>query len=138
MAFFKKSAKKTEAKVASDATPAKAGAQKSEETPKAAKKAAPAVTGEAHRVLIRPVVTEKSTAMGSRGVYVFAVSPSANKLSIKAAVKKVYGVEPVRVQVINLLGKKIRTRTGYGNRKSWKKAVVTLKKGQSIDVFANA
>ncbi len=137
MAFFKKSASK-------DAAPAKAGAQKTKaaeakvEAPKAEKKAAPATTGEAHRVLIRPIVTEKSSAMGSKGAYVFAVNPKANKLQIKAAVKSVYGVDAVAVRVQNFLGKPVRTRSGYGSRKSWKKAVVTLKKGQSLDVFANA
>jgi large subunit ribosomal protein L23 len=99
--------------------------------------AEPRATGDAFRVLVRPIVTEKSSRLSKDGTYVFEVSSGANKLSVKQAVKAVYHVEPEEVRVLRVLGKPVRTRAGYGRRKSWKKAIVTLKKGQTIDVFAS-
>ena len=98
-------------------------------------KVVPTVTGDAYKVLVRPIVTEKSSKMAKDGKYVFAVSMESNKIGIKQAVKAVYGVDPVSVQVMRILGKPVKNRYGYGRRKHWRKAIVTLKSGQSIDVF---
>jgi large subunit ribosomal protein L23 len=103
-----------------------------------AKKAAPAETGDAHRLLMRPLVTEKSSAMSKNGTYVFAVAPDATKLEVKTAIKSVYGVDVADVRVMVVRGKRVRTRTGFSHRKNWRKAIVTLKKGTTLDVFANA
>ena len=101
--------------------------------------AAPArETGDAYRILVRPLVTEKTTVMAKDGKYAFEVAVSANKLAIKKAVKDLYGVEVVDVTVMSVYGKPVRARHGRSRRSTWRKAVVTLKKGQSIDVFANA
>ena len=126
-----KPAKKEEAKKGK----AEAQAPKAEE---AKKIELPATTGDAHRVLLRPIVTEKSSAMASRGTYVFAVATDANKHEVKNAVKAVYGHLPTDVRIMNVQGKPIRTRNGYGQRKDWRKAIVTLKEGESIDLFAHA
>ena len=114
----------------------KAAPEKSEEKKPAVQ--LPATTGDAHRVLLRPIVTEKSSAMASHGTYVFAVASDANKLEVKKAVKAVYGHLPTDVRIMNVQGKLVRAKTGYGRRKDWRKAIVVLKKGETIDVFAHA
>ncbi len=139
MGFFNR-AKKDETKKAAAGKPAAPKAKAPEPKPaEAAVPAAPVVmsTGEAHRVLVRPLVTEKGTAMAKEGKYVFEISARTNKLEIKKAVKAVYGVDAKEVRVMTVLGKPVRSRTGYGRRSDWRKAVVTLKKGQSIDLFAS-
>ena len=74
--------------------------------------------------------------MNARGGYAFEVADGANKISIKKAVKDLYGVDAVAVRVLRVLGKPVRTRAGYSRRSTWRKAYVTLKPGQTLDVFA--
>jgi len=88
-------------------------------------------TGRAYHILIRPVITEKLTMEGKYG---FRVSRDANKVEIAKAVTKVYGVLPVAVNIVNVRGKKIRYGRTSGTTAAWKKAVVTLKKGDKIDI----
>lgn len=95
-------------------------------------------TGHAYRILVRPLVTEKTTALQQLGQYAFEVTKGANKMEVRKAVKAVYGVTPTSVRVITVLGKPVRSRTGMSRRSSWRKAMVTLKKGDRIDLFANA
>jgi large subunit ribosomal protein L23 len=113
---------------------------KKEEAKKEEVKAAPAPreTGHAYRILIRPIVTEKSTRLGRVNQYAFEVAMTANKPEIRKAVKAVYGVTPTDVRVMRVLGKPVRTRAGKSRRSDWRKALVTLKKGDRIDQFANA
>jgi large subunit ribosomal protein L23 len=92
-------------------------------------------------VLIEPVVTEKvNTQMERSGRYTFVVDKKANKLEIKTAVEQVYGVKVDDVNTIVVPGKfKSRyTKGGFVNgvKPSYKKAVVTLAKGESIDLFS--
>jgi len=95
-------------------------------------------TGSAYKILVRPLVTEKTTALQRLGQYAFEVTKGANKVEIRKAVKAVYGVTPTDVRVITVLGKPVRSRTGFSRRSNWRKALVTLKKGDRIDLFANA
>lgn len=95
-------------------------------------------TGSAYRVLVRPIVTEKTTMLGKVNQYAFEVAMTANKLEIRKAVKAVYGVEPQEIRVLRFAGKPVRTRAGKSHRSAWRKAIVTLKKGDRIDLFANA
>src|SRR5689334_1804120 len=95
-------------------------------------------TGSAYKVLVRPLVTEKTTALQQLGQYAFEVAKDANKVEVRKAVKAVYGVMPTDVRVITVLGKPVRSRTGMSRRSSCRKAIVTLKKGDRIDLFANA
>ncbi|MBU1130802.1 50S ribosomal protein L23 [Patescibacteria group bacterium] len=92
-------------------------------------------TKEAYKYLIRPLVTEKGTYLGAQNKYIFEVSRAANKIEIKKAIKAVYGVNPTKVNIINLSGKKIRYGRIRGETKAAKKAVVTLKEGESIQVY---
>lgn len=132
----KKADAKAEKKAAAKPT-AKKSEKKADTKPAAKKpvKKAASDTGNAHRVLLRPIVTEKSMQLSEMGQYVFEVAPKANKIEIKKAVKAVYDVEPTDVAVMRILGKPTRTRYGRGRRKHWRKAIVTLKKGQSIELF---
>ncbi len=90
-----------------------------------------------YEVLRRPVITEKSTLLAERGKYVFEVSRDATKWMIKEAVQKAFEVDVKQVNVMSVKGKMKR----YGRRpkpqRSWKKAVVTLKQGDTIELFAS-
>jgi large subunit ribosomal protein L23 len=92
-------------------------------------------------VLVRPVITEKVNAQMERsGRYTFVVDKKANKLEIKKAVEEFYGVKVNNVNTVVVPGKsKSRfTKAGYiqGVKPSYKKAVVTLAEGDSIDLFS--
>ncbi|MBF0382614.1 MAG: 50S ribosomal protein L23 [Magnetococcales bacterium] len=90
-----------------------------------------------YNVLFAPKITEKSTLCNERGnQVVFKVATWANKIQIKAAVEKLFSVEVVSVQTMNNKGKNKRFGQIMGKRNDWKKAVVRLKEGQSIDFFA--
>ena len=86
-------------------------------------------------LLIKPVVSEKSYALLDDNKYTFVVDPRANKTQIKQAVEAVFSVKVTGVNTINRQGKRKRTRFGYGQRKSVKRAIVTLRAGDRIDVF---
>ncbi len=88
-------------------------------------------------VILRPVVTEKSSGLMDEGKYTFEVDPRANKTEIKIAIEKIFGVKVAKVATQNRAGKVVRTRDGLGKRKSIKRAIVTLAEG-SIDVFGVA
>lgn len=86
-------------------------------------------------IIIKPVISEKSTGMMEDNKYVFKVAPAANKLTVKIAVKEIFGVMPEKVNIINVRGKNRRLRYKMGKRSAWKKAVVTLKAGDKIEIF---
>ena len=87
------------------------------------------------RVIVRPVVTEKTTDMGENDKYVFEVASEANKAEVKQAVEKFFGVKVVDVHTLNMKGKPKRLGRHMGRRKDWKKAIVTLQSGDKIDLF---
>jgi len=86
-------------------------------------------------ILIKPVVTEKSYSLAGQNKYTFVVAPEANKVEIKKAVEDLFKVKVLKVNTLNVKGKprRIRGRTGY--RPDYKKAVVTLRPGDKIEVF---
>ncbi|MEN9918497.1 MAG: ribosomal protein [Bacteroidota bacterium] len=94
-------------------------------------------------VLIKPILTEKQTAITEKFPtrYGFRVQPSANKVEIKNAVEKMYGVKVDRVNTMNYDGKRKSrfTKAGVisGRTSAYKKAIVTLKEGEVIDFFSN-
>ncbi|HOW32739.1 MAG TPA: 50S ribosomal protein L23 [Bacteroidales bacterium] len=93
-------------------------------------------------IIIKPIITEKMTAQGEKlSRYGFIVNKSANKLQIKKAVKELYGVEVEEVNTMNYEGKyKSRyTKSGLlaGRANSYKKAIITLAKGETIDFYSN-
>jgi large subunit ribosomal protein L23 len=89
----------------------------------------------AYRVLLKPLITEKAASMGSADKYVFEVSIDSNKIEVANAVEEVYGIRPLSVNVIKMEGKRKRQGRKIGKRKDWKKAMVTLPKGKTIDIY---
>mgnify|MGYP003334678191 FL=1 len=92
-------------------------------------------------VLVKPHITEKSTALSQKGRYVFVVKRDANKIDIKKEVEKMYGVSVASVNTMIRPGKLKQRYTKRGTAKGiaggMKKAVVTLTAGDSIDFYAN-
>jgi len=86
-------------------------------------------------VLIKPVVSEKSYSLLDENKYTFIVRPDANKTQIKQAVEQVFGVTVLNVNTLNRQGKQLRTRFGLGKRPNTKRAIVTVKADQRIDLF---
>jgi large subunit ribosomal protein L23 len=86
-------------------------------------------------ILIAPVVSEKSYGLLDQNRYTFLVHPDANKTEIKIAVEKVFNVKVTGVNTLNREGKRRRTRFGWGQRKSTKRAIVSVAEGQRIDIF---
>jgi large subunit ribosomal protein L23 len=87
-------------------------------------------------IIIRPVVTERSTIdADERGAYTFIVDKAANKIEIRTAVEKLFGVKVDAVRTMNYRGKVRRLGTNIGKRASYKKAVVKLAEGERIDVY---
>ena len=82
----------------------------------------------------RPLVTEKSTDLSTLGKYVFIVKPNANKQEVKKAIKEIYKVDVVAVNMVNQHGKSKRLGQVRGKQSGHKKAIVTLKAGQKIDI----
>jgi large subunit ribosomal protein L23 len=91
--------------------------------------------GTAYRILVKPLITEKATNLGTENKYVFEVQVKANKVEVKKAIKEVYGIEPISVNMIKYDGKRVRRGGTIGRKKNWKKAIVTLSKGKSINIY---
>jgi large subunit ribosomal protein L23 len=92
-------------------------------------------------ILKRPLVTEKVSALNEKGKYGFIVELTANKVEIKAAVEKMYGVNVEKISTLSVMGKlKTRfTKAGVlaGRKPNYKKAIVTLAQGEVIDFYSN-
>ncbi|HOD55152.1 MAG TPA: 50S ribosomal protein L23 [Candidatus Cloacimonadota bacterium] len=87
-------------------------------------------------IIITPMFTEKSTqALTAQNAYTFKVSINANKIEIKKAVEKIFSVDVIDVNTIRMAGKPKRMGRFEGKRADWKKAVVTVKSGQTIADF---
>lgn len=85
-------------------------------------------------ILIRPILTEKTTLLEKEGKYLFEVSAQANKIEIKKAIEKIYKVKPVKINIIKMRGKSVRYGRTTGKTKNWKKAIITLEKGKKIEL----
>jgi large subunit ribosomal protein L23 len=89
-----------------------------------------------HRTIVRPLVTEKtSAAYQERGEYTFEVARDANKTAIRSAIEQLFGVKVTGVWTSNQRGKERRTGGSIGRRPHWKKAIVKLREGDSIEIF---
>jgi len=86
-------------------------------------------------ILIEPVLSEKANQLREEGKYVFKVDPKATKIQIKEAVRKLFNVNPVSCNVMNVGGKPKRLRYRKGYTSTWKKAIVRLSKGEKISIF---
>ena len=86
-------------------------------------------------VIVRPIVSERSFDLMGQNKYTFEVAKQAPKEEIAAAVEKLFGVHVLKVNTINVKPKKKRVRYVAGMTRSWKKAVVTIADGETIEVF---
>jgi large subunit ribosomal protein L23 len=86
-------------------------------------------------IVIRPVISEKSYDMIEQNRYTFEVAKTASKPQIAQAVTEIFGVTVSKVNTMNVKGKPRRVRVAKGKTRDWKKAVVTLKAGDSIEFF---
>ena len=91
-------------------------------------------------ILKRPIITEKTQGLNTKNKYTFEVGRDANKISITAAIEKMYGVTVEKVNTITQIGKKksrmTKTKISSGRTSTYKKAIVTLKEGEIIDFYA--
>lgn len=88
-----------------------------------------------HEVLIRPIVTERSTGLMEENKYTFKVDKNANKIEIKYAVETLFKVNVTDVKTMNVKGKLKRQGRTQGFTPSWKKAIVTVQAGQRLPIF---
>lgn len=89
----------------------------------------------AREIIIKPVVTEKSVDLMQENKYCFRVAKDANKIEIKNAIEEIFKVTVINVNTVNVHGKMKRMGRTQGKTASWKKAIVTLREGDSIEVF---
>jgi large subunit ribosomal protein L23 len=89
-----------------------------------------------HRTIVRPLITEKtSAAYQDRAEYVFEVHPDATKTQIRSAIEQLFGVKVTGVWTSNQRGKTKRVGNSIGRKPNWKKAIVKLREGDTIEIF---
>jgi large subunit ribosomal protein L23 len=86
-------------------------------------------------IIVAPVVSEKSYSVLDQNWYTFEVRPDANKTQIKIAIQQIFNVRVLTVNTANREGKRKRTKTGWGQRKATKRAMVKLADGDRIEAF---
>jgi large subunit ribosomal protein L23 len=132
LSFFKK--KKTEEKKESEKKAVRQGSEKAKtEIPKSKKERKGKPTN--YRILKSLHVTEKATDLSKNNQYVFEVFPRSNKTEIKKAVEETFNIDVIKVNIIKTPGKKRRQGRTLGWKKGYKKAIVSIKKGQKIDIL---
>ena len=92
---------------------------------------------DARSIIIRPIVTEHSYDMIEMNKYTFEVARDANKIEIAKAVEEIFGVTVKKVNTMNVKPKKKRVRYIAGYTRTWKKAMVTIAEGETIEIFAS-
>lgn len=134
--------KETKSKKAFAAVPAAAevvatkGKAKKAEKVSTAPKATASMSHVVQRILLRPIVTEKSSRGAAQSQYTFEVAVNATKSDVQQSVHHLYGVMPVAVNVVTLRGKVVRFGRTFGRTVNRKKAIVTLPAGKTIDVVS--
>lgn len=127
--------KDVDVKIASDnkdSKPQTTGASKKVSVKKDPKKV---IDENAYRIISFPMITEKATDLAGLNKYVFSVPVNVNKNEVAKAVKSIYGVEPVKVNMVKKSGKKVRYGRRFGKTKDFKKAIVTLRAEDRIEVY---
>ena len=93
----------------------------------------------AREIVVRPLLTEKGAGLkDNQNQYLFQVDRRANKIEIKKAIEEIFEVHITSVRTIRMPGKKKRLGRFEGKRPDWKKAVVTVRKGETIELFEGA
>jgi len=113
--------------------------EKESKTAKPGKKTTPDKAGKqsglSYKWIQRPVITEKATYLAAENKYVFEVAMNANKIEVRKAIEKLYNVNVIKVNIVRSRGKKVTYGRISGKTRRTKKAIVTLKQGQSISVY---
>jgi large subunit ribosomal protein L23 len=89
-------------------------------------------------VIVRPIFTEKATSMADQNKYLFEVNSTAGKQQVKQAVEKIFDTEVASVNILNRKGKAKVFKGSRGKTSAYKQAIVTLKKGKTIEITAGA
>ena len=92
----------------------------------------------ARQVIIRPIVSEKSYALLAANKYTFRVHPDAHKTQVRQAVEELFEVKVERVNIVKVQAKPKRRGLFKGTRPGWKKAIVQLRAGETIEIFEGA
>lgn len=87
------------------------------------------------QVILRPIISERSYDLIEQNRYTFEVAKQASKIEIGQAIQSIFGVTVLSVNTMNVSGKPKRVRYAKGTTRSWKKAIVTLKEGDTIEAF---
>jgi len=140
--FKKQKEQEVEKKVSTQVSDEKKVSEKTEETKpktkvvkeKTVKTSKKEISETLAGVLLRPLVTEKSATLTSSGQYVFEIDTKADRRQVAAAVFAIYGVKPSNVGIINMRREPVRFGRHRGMKKAWKKAIVRLPKGKTINV----
>ena len=107
-------------------------------TPKAemkSKKSAKSVKDFSYNIVKEPHISEKATYLGEKNKYVFKIYDNANKPEIKKSIEGIYGVDVLSVNIIKIPAKKRRLGRTEGFKKGYRKAIVTIKEGQKIEII---
>ena len=88
-----------------------------------------------HQVILRPIISEQSYDLINENRYTFEVARKANKFEIRDAVEEIFGVTVLKVNTMVVKGKPKRVRTAKGLTRTWKKAIVTIADGETIEAF---
>ncbi len=104
-------------------------------TPKKVEKSKAKIESNAHKILLYPQISEKATYLSEENKYIFIVSNKANKKEISQAIKDVYGIKPISINTIKVGGKERRYGKVQGRTSTYKKAIVALPKGQTIQIY---
>ena len=91
----------------------------------------------AYDIIKRPIITEKSASLFEMKKYTFEVAKDANKVEIRQAIEAIFNVKVVKVNTLNVKSKPKRVRYQEGRTRTWKKAMVTLAEGETIEIFAS-
>ncbi|MFZ2804586.1 MAG: 50S ribosomal protein L23 [Patescibacteria group bacterium] len=139
MALFKRTKKDADAKAPAE-EPKKKAPAKTKKTTDETSSEVKVVSSDAKAAkfagtLLSPRVSEKAAILAHKGVYVFNVPVKSNKIEIKKAIEAFFKVNVTNVRTVRGIGKIVRRGRTAGARNNWKKALVTLKAGQKIDVY---
>lgn len=87
------------------------------------------------KILLKPIVSEKSAHLHTLRQYVFKVAPEVNKIQVKKAIYETYHEEPASVRIVTMQGKRVTRGTVRGRRSSYKKAIVMMPKGVTLPIY---
>jgi large subunit ribosomal protein L23 len=88
-----------------------------------------------YQIIIRPLITEKATILAGEQKYAFEVNRGANKNQVREAIETAFSVRVTKVNTMKVHGKRHRSGRGYTRARDWKKAIVTLAEGDTIQIF---